>query len=476
MASISATIDTSWSTSNLTASFDINVGWYNDPSTHIIYKAYYATGTLDGTRIFGGLQYSASTYTTNLTIPTGFHQLSVSAANANSGERASWNADIQNMHDAKSGQVVFGYDDTPGSNHIDIVYGSAFGDAFILGQNNDIVEAGGGNDFIDGGAGADRMVGGEGNDNYMVDNLGDVVFEATGEGYDTVLSNIAWTLSTNVEELQLTGSGAINGTGNGGANSLIGNDAANILSGLGGNDTLFGFGGADQLLGGSGNDKLDGGLGADILRGGLGNDCYVVDSASDKVFETTGEGTDTVVASVSYALAAGSAVEQLTAKAGNTAINIFGNEFAQTISGNSGANALVGNGGSDTLLGLGGDDRLFGGAGNDILTGGAGHDRFFFETALTANVDTVTDFNVAEDTLVLDHAIFAALTAGGYLAAGAFAANTTGLAGDASDRVIYETDTGKLFYDANGSAAGGAVQFATVAHDLALTHNDFLVI
>ena len=466
MASITANIDTTWSTSNLTASFNVNVGWYTDPKTHIIYKGYYAAGSLDGTKLFGELKYSASTFTTNLTIPAGYHLLSVSATNANSGESASWNADIQNFRNATSAQTVFGHDNTAGSNHIDIVYGSAFGDAFILGQNDDIVEAGGGNDFLDGGTGADRLVGGEGDDTYVVDNLGDVTYEATKEGFDTVQSSLTWTLGANVEELQLTGTAAINGTGNDAANTLRGNSAANILYGLGGNDLLFGNGG---------NDTLDGGAGADTLRGGLGNDTYVVDNAGDKVIEAAGEGTDKAIASVSYTLAAGSAVEQLTAKAGTTAINLGGNELGQTISGNEGANTLSGNGGNDTLLGLGGNDRLFGGAGNDVLTGGAGHDLFYFNTALTANVDTITDFNVADDTIVLDHAIFAALAAG-TLAAGAFAANTTGLAGDASDRIIYETDTGKLFYDANGSAAGGAVQFATVGHDLALTYNDFLVI
>jgi len=106
-----------------------------------------------------------------------------------------------------------------------------------------------GSNILDGKAGADTMRGGNGNDIYVVDNAGDVVSEssATG-GTDTVQSAITLTLGNNVENLTLTGAGAVNGTGNALANALAGNAAANQLNGLAGNDTLQGGGGADGFL------------------------------------------------------------------------------------------------------------------------------------------------------------------------------------------------------------------------------------
>ena len=126
-----------------------------------------------------------------------------------------------------------------------------------------------------------------------------------------------------------------------------------------------------------------------------------------------------------------------------------------------------------------GDDYLRGYLGNDILYGQAGKDTFIFNTALNAatNVDRIMDFLGVDDTIWIDDLIFADAGPLGTLAAAAFRANTTGLAGDASDRIIYETDTGKLFYDAEGNAAGFAgVHFATLNAGLAVTAADFVVV
>ncbi len=112
-----------------------------------------------------------------------------------------------------------------------------------------------------------------------------------------------------------------------------------------------------------------------------------------------------------------------------------------------------------------------------MLTGGLGADTFAFGSSLQASiVDTITDFNVAADTIRLDNAVFSAIVGTGTLSLAQFAANASGTAQDASDRIIYETDTGKLFYDSNGSAAGGAIQFAKLGAGLALTNADFTVI
>jgi Ca2+-binding RTX toxin-like protein len=137
-----------------------------------------------------------------------------------------------------------------------------------------------GNDQIDGGAGADRMVGGLGNDIYIVDNAGDLTVEVAGEGTDLVKAKVSYTLQAAVENLTLTGTSAIDGTGNGSNNKLTGNNAANRLDGGLGNDVLLGGGGADTLIGGDGLDQLTGAAGRDTLSGGAGADKFIFKATS----------------------------------------------------------------------------------------------------------------------------------------------------------------------------------------------------
>jgi Ca2+-binding RTX toxin-like protein len=134
-----------------------------------------------------------------------------------------------------------------------------------------LLDGAGGNDTLDGGRGADVLVGGAGNDTYITDG-GDTITEAAGGGTDTVRASASHTLGANLENLVLTGSGAINGTGN---------TLANTITGNGGNNILGGGGGADSLLGGGGNDRLTGGAGRDRLEGGSGADRFVFASAAD---------------------------------------------------------------------------------------------------------------------------------------------------------------------------------------------------
>ncbi len=343
-----------------------------------------------------------------------------------------------------------------------------------------------GANVLNGGAGSDQMSGGGGSDVYYVDNVGDRVFEAAGLGNDIIYASTSYTLGAgqHVETLAttaLTGISAINLAGNEFAQKIIGNNGNNQLAGNGGNDTIYGQ---------AGNDLLNGGTGVDSLYGGLGDDTYRVDSSADKVFETANQGTDTVLTTVSYTLAAGQHIERFATAllTGTAVIRLTGNELGQTISGNNGANIIVGGGGNDLLAGYGGNDTLDGGAGNDVLyggvgndtlTGGVGIDYFAFHSALdpVTNVDRIVDFSVAADTIWLYNAVMAGLgTTLGTLSAAQFRKNPTGLAQDADDRIIYETDTGKLFYDSNGIRAGGAVHFATLSPNLALTNADFQVI
>lgn len=260
-------------------------------------------------------------------------------------------------------------------NSIEIVIGSKFSDTLIAassisatldgaagndtltgGSAADYLYGGIGDDTLNGGGGADLMVGGAGNDTYTVDNASDSVVEAGSEGVDLVQSSITYTLSLNVENLTLTGSSNINGTGNALDNVITGTSGNNTLTGNDGNDTLNGNGGVDTLVGGN------------------GNDIYYVDG-SDTVTELTGGGTDEVRSTITYTL--GNFVENLVLL-GSSAINGTGNSLANVITGNSAANSLTGNDGNDTLDG---------GAGNDTLIGGLGDDTYVVDSAS----DTVTE-------------------------------------------------------------------------------------
>jgi Ca2+-binding RTX toxin-like protein len=262
------------------------------------------------------------------------------------------------------------------------VYGTSSGDTINGNGGNDNIYGQGGNDTIDGGTGGDGMTGGTGDDLYIVDNVSDSVNESASQGYDTVQSSVTFTLSSDVEALTLTGSSNINGTGNSSDNLLTGNSGNNILSGGSGADTIAGGDGTDSLDGGANDDTLDGGAGADTMTGGTGDDTYVVDNASDVVTENTGEGTDTVKASVNYTLTA--YVENLTL-AGTGDISGAGNSDNNVITGNGGNNSITGNGGDDSLAGGSGNDTYAfdDGDGADVVTDTAGNDTITFGSGVT---------------------------------------------------------------------------------------------
>ncbi|MCX9155607.1 hypothetical protein OPU71_05655, partial [Niveibacterium sp. 24ML] len=178
-----------------------------------------------------------------------------------------------------------------------------------------------GADYLDGGTGTDSMVGGIGNDIYMVDQAADVIVEYASEGHDDVRSSVSYTLSANLENLTLTGSNAIDGTGNAERNMVVGNNAAN---------------------------RLDGGAGQDTLSGMGGDDTYLVDNGGDFVWENANAGTDTIRSSVTFTIA--NNVEHMVLT-GSAAINGTGNTLANQITGNDAVNSLVGGAGNDTLKG-----------------------------------------------------------------------------------------------------------------------------
>jgi Ca2+-binding RTX toxin-like protein len=386
------------------------------------------------------------------------------------------------VFDSRKGTItgeIRGYDGN------DKIWGSS-GDDRLVGEA--------GNDRLDGYKGADLMIGGDGDDTYFVDDPGDVVDEdnATyrGSGNDTVKSSISFDLSDRaqvigtVETLWLVGTADINGIGTARGETIIGNSGDNILTGDAGNDDLQGgagadrlygddgndglngYAGSDTLYGGAGNDILNGGSAADLMYGGSGNDSYILDNIGDVASEAVAGsgGTDRIFAPISVNLSdtahVKGAIENLTLQniAGYSAnVSGIGNALANAIAGNSGANIL--------------DGKL----GNDTLTGGPGADRYTFTTAPNAatNRDTIKGFVHGADKIVLENAVFTAFTKTGALAAANFAINRPA---DANDYIVYNTTSGALSYDKNGSGAGASTQFATLTGVPGVTQGDFLII
>lgn len=376
-------------------------------------------------------------------------------------------------------------------------------------SGNDTIYGYNGNDILDGKGGRDTLIGGSNDDTYIVDSTTDTIRELSGGGNDTVQSSVSYSLGLGsfLNNLTLTGGSALNATGNEYDNIITGNSANNILNG---------------------------GDGIDTLTGGKGNDTYIVDSTTDTIKELSGGGTDTVKSSVSYTLAEGSFLNNLTLT-GSSAINGTGNGYDNIIRGNAGNNTLRGEGGSDTLYGGGGNDDIagadidgtttiygdagddvldvtfgsvYGGSGNDVVSGeygtvdgGDGDDRVSgnnaflvgglgrdtisgdFQYSIQYNSsseggDTINGFDSGDGTsggeglILIDASGF-----GGGLVAGALSSDQFVLgssAQDSNDRFIYNS-TGNVFFDVDGSGSSGQVQLATLTDNIDLSASDFYI-
>jgi Ca2+-binding RTX toxin-like protein len=257
--------------------------------------------------------------------------------------------------------------------------GNASNNVITGNSANNTLTGDAGNDTLNGGTGVDTLVGGTGDDIYIVDSITDVITENANEGTDTIQSSVTFSLAAiaNVENLTLTGSATINGTGNTGNNILTGNTVNNTLSG------------------GDGNDTLNGGTGIDTLVGGTGDDIYIVDSTTDVITENTNEGTDTVQSSVTFSLAALPNIENLTLT-GSAAINGTGNAGNNVITGNTANNTLEGGTGVDTLVGGTGDDIYVVDSTIDVITENANEgtdtvqSSVTFSLAALPNVENLT--------------------------------------------------------------------------------------
>jgi Ca2+-binding RTX toxin-like protein len=391
-----------------------------------------------GDLAFGTVSVASLSATGSLaSIPTSF-----------TGTDAANNIGGNNLNNTISG--LAGDDSLLGSGGDDRIYG---------GIGADTIAGGTGNDILRGDAGADELLGGDGTDTayYTESSVGVRVNLYTGIGLQGTAEGDRLVFVEN-----LSGSAqADHLTGDNGLNKLYGAAANDALVGMAGNDALYGGDGNDVLNGGAGNDRLDGGVGSD--RAYFSTQTAITVNLSILTAQATGEGTDTL-----------SGIEHVTS--GNGSDRLTGNALGNSLIAGIGNDILSGVAGNDALYGGDGNDALNGGAGNDVLNSGTGRDTFVFNTSLGAsNVDRVVDFSVVADTVRLENAVFTGLAAG-VLATAAFRANTTGFAGDASDRIIYETDTGKLYFDADGNGSIARVQFALLSPSLALTQTDFLVI
>lgn len=338
------------------------------------------------------------------------------------------------------------------------IYGYDGNDRIYL--NVDDYDHGGWN-FVDAGAGDDRV--------YNVYEGGNDIDLGAGNDYYV---SIGFATSPNYYDIVYGGTG---------------NDTFEVSTfhsdyyGEDGNDTFYSAGF---------NNLFDGGSGTDVVSYELQDDDP--DLAGYGVFVDLGNGysytrgTDfeEILVSIENAVGSGASdviygsagANRLWGSAGNDYIN--GDSGNDRLYGEDGNDRLYGGGGNDILSGGSGNDRLYGNSGNDILSGGSGSDRFVFNSTLsaTSNVDQITDFNVADDTIELDNAIFTRLGADGALSSSMFVNNTTGMARDSNDYILYDNTSGELFYDSNGSANGGRVLFAELDAGLALTYRDFLVV
>lgn len=374
----------------------------------------------------------------------------------------------------------------------DSIFGFAGNDILRGSAGDDILKGGEGNDALNGGGGKDVLIGEKGNDIYIVDNTGDVVREAANSGTDTVKSSVSYLLGSNQENLTLTGTGRINGTGNSLKNTIIGNVANNTLKGQAGNDILYG----DPLAAISRNDAGD-----DVLYGGDGDDTLYGDpvnfpqgpdlTGGDDVLYG-GDGNDTISGGVrsSSKQYGGNGDDSLTGNYEGTNV-LYGGDGSDVLQGGNTFIGIV----TNTLYGGNGDDVLQGGYGIgdsvDTLTGSSGNDQFVFNTdqpfvefEYTTGVDIITDFSGANatggDVIVLDTTTFTTLSspAGGPLLAAEFASVANDfLAGGVSDDIVFSRATGNLFYNENGKTAGFGLgdQFATLTGVTNLGATDFLI-
>jgi Ca2+-binding RTX toxin-like protein len=413
------------------------------------------------------------------------------------------------------------------------INGTPGNDSLVGGAGNDTISGFAGEDTLDGADGDDHLLGGQGADEFRFQagsgNYGaDVADGGDGDdfvsfdGYATsavVIDLRAGTLSGGRSSGSATLISIENAIGGAFGDLLVAYDGTGLigsqLEGRGGNDTLlgglaldnlFGDSGDDEMRGGGGNDFLAGGTGADFMFGDAGDDAIELsvlgaDSGNDTV--DGGGGTDYLFytgarSALVVDFVAGTISGGHLGGGGSKAFfeieNFIAGDGADRITGDAQANVLQGGFGSDTIAGGAGNDTIYGGiaenpfdqheeisggSGTDMLTGGGSADDFVFDVAPgVANADLITNFAPGSDEIVLDGDVHADAGPSGELTAGdaRFWSSGTGLAHDGDDRVIYNSATGELWYDADGNGAGARQLIATLQGALGLAATDITIV
>ncbi len=299
----------------------------------------------------------------------------------------------------------------------------------ITGNNYSSIFGGTGNDTLTGGTGVTAS-GGLGNDTLVCTFANYATFSG-GAGRDTIDFSQD-NLSGATIDLSIASFGFFNSTFSGFEN-VIGSQ---------GDDNIIGSRASNTINGFSGDDTISGGARGDVLNGGAGDgDTLSYESSSAKVI------INLLTDKASGGHAQGDTISLFE--------NIFGSGFADRLTGNNVANILNGFSGDDIINGGVGSDRLAGGSGADTLTGGGGLDVLVLSKQ-ASSADTITGFVSGKDSLEISAAEFGAGLQAGALAGARFRTDATGQAGDLNDRFIFNTATGELIFDGNGSAAGGA--------------------
>jgi Ca2+-binding RTX toxin-like protein len=339
----------------------------------------------------------------------------------------------------------------------DTVIGNGGDDKLEGGDGDDVLDGGDGHDLLDGGRGKHQLTGGTGSDTIRYRASSDAVAGETidgGSGTDRLEISLFETNAT--FDLSSVAMSSV---------EILNTDVSTLLLTA---EQLDGF---TELMVPTATITTPGTV--DLRGAAAWVRVYNLDPAGNSltfdalnvVTVNGGDGNDTV--------SSGGREDWLTGNGGNDVLK--GNAGNDRLAGNSGADRLEGGDGSDSVQGGAGADRLIGGAGADLLRGGFGGDRFHFNAPLSSgsNVDRIADFNVAADQIELENSVFTALS-GSSLSSSAFYVGSQ--AHDSSDRIIYNSESGALYYDANGNAAGSSVQFATLAAQLALTASDFMIV
>lgn len=412
-----------------------------------------------------------------------------------------------------------GNDTVLGGGGADFAYGGAGADQLTGDAGNDELDGGDGNDRVSGGDGNDWLAGGAGVDRFLGGTGVDGIFFGSDA---TVNQGISVDLSRTVGQIRNDGHGNIETAtgvekldGSNLADSLIGSADDNFLFGEGGADTLTGGDGNDVLNGGSGNDSLSGGSGIDEIYGGDGddrlsggsnNDYIVGGSGVDRFFGGIGRADE--ISFFDQASASHGVRVNLNRTSGQILDDGFGNVetatgievldgsgFADTLTGGTGNETLYGNEGIDRLIGGfgrdylygGGDaDFLFGGSGNDSLngfagsdqlTGGADFDHFFLLGALADHgLTTITDMTHGGDRIHIDAAWGGGFTSRVLSTAQFLSGAGVTEAALSSQRIVYDTTTGNLYFDVDGKDGAAAVLIANLSNLEAITRQDFDVV